>query len=148
MQLVPIPNTDEPPRAGTHSELVAGVVASTRDLYARKGFVAPWIGYLAFDEGEYVGTCAFVGPPEGREVEIAYYSFPACQRAGVATRMTGELLKVARLQVPAVTVVAHTMREEGPSTIILRKHGFKLLGEVKHPEDGPVWKWALSDPAS
>ncbi|RYZ00012.1 MAG: hypothetical protein EOO24_16805 [Comamonadaceae bacterium] len=74
---------------------------------------------------------------------MAYYTFPQFERTGVATRMAGELLKVAQAHAPHVTLIAHTLREEGPSTSILRKHGFQLLGDVQHPEDGVVWKWAL-----
>ena len=40
-------------------------------------------------------------------------------------------------------VIAHTLPEEGPSPVILRKLGFEWMGEIVHPEDGPVWKWRL-----
>ena len=42
-----------------------------------------------------------------------------------------------------MTVFAQTLPEESASTSILRKLGFRLLGRVEHPEDGPVWEWEL-----
>jgi hypothetical protein len=40
-------------------------------------------------------------------------------------------------------IVAHTLPQAGASTSILKRLGFECLGELQHPEDGPVWKWRL-----
>lgn len=129
---------------GAH-EAVAGVLAAMRDLYARRGFVPPWMGYLAVENGVAVGTCGFAAPPDDGVVEIAYFSFPGNEGRGLATRMAAELLALAMplARQNRYQVIAHTLPEEGPSPVILRKLGFEWLGEIVHPEDGPVWKWRL-----
>ena len=38
-------------------------------------------------------------------------------------------------------VRAHTLPERNASCRVLTKCGFKLIGEVNDPEDGPVWRW-------
>lgn len=38
---------------------------------------------------------------------------------------------------------SQTLPEENASTSILKKLGFRLVGTVEHPEDGPVWEWEL-----
>jgi hypothetical protein len=43
-----------------------------------------------------------------------------------------------------VTVTAQTLPEENPSTSVLRKLNFRMVGSVEHPEDGLVWEWQLS----
>ncbi len=118
--------------------------AATVEMYATGGFHRPWIGYVALEDGKAVGFCAFKSPPVEGRVEIAYFTFPDCEGRGVATRMAGLLVEVARRTDSAVTVVAQTLPAEGASTAILRKLGFHLLGSVQHPTDGEVWEWALT----
>lgn len=126
-------------------EATSGVRDAMRDLYARRGFLPPWIGYLAVENGAVVGTCGFAAPPVDGVVEIAYFSFPGNEGRGLATRMAAELLALSQplAQQNQYQVIAHTMPEEGPSPVILRKLGFEWQGEIVHPEDGPVWKWRL-----
>jgi RimJ/RimL family protein N-acetyltransferase len=59
--------------------------------------------------------------------------------------MASELIRLARDKMPAVTVAAQTLPEENASTSVLKKLRFRLVGNVEHPEDGPVWEWQLSD---
>lgn len=129
---------------GAH-EAAAGVLDAMRDLYTRRGFQPPWIGYLAVEDGAVVGTCGFAAPPDDDVVEIAYFSFPGNEGCGLATRMAADLLALAmpHVQRNRYQVIAHTLPEDGPSPVILRKLGFEWLGEIAHPEDGPVWKWRL-----
>lgn len=129
---------------GPLPEIARSAVESTVEMYARVGWVAPWIGYLAIEEGACVGTCAFTGPPGEGRVEIAYFTFPGQEGRGVATRMAGRLLDLAREAAPGVVVTAHTLREEGASTRILRRLGFVLEGPAEHPRDGPIWIWRLA----
>lgn len=102
----------------------------------------PWTGYLAEEEGQFVGTCAFKTPPQSGQVEIAYFTFPGHEGRGVATRMAEHLIRIAR-QEGMRRIVAQTLPEPGPSTAILRKLGFRRAGELIHPEDGLVWEWEL-----
>jgi ribosomal-protein-alanine N-acetyltransferase len=119
------------------------VVQATTALYERKGFHSPWIGYVAVELGNVVGTCGFAGPPKNAEVEVAYFTFPGNEGHGIATRMANELLLASLPQARAAEVrfIAHTLPVEGPSTSILRKLNFELLGGIVHEEDGEVWKW-------
>nr|WP_255581726.1 GNAT family protein [Cupriavidus sp. AU9028] len=102
----------------------------------------PWGGYLAEEDGQFVGTCAYKTPPQSGQVEIAYFTFPGQEGRGVATRMARQLIGIAQREGVAV-VVAQTLPEPGASTAILQKLGFRRAGEVIHPEDGLVWQWEL-----
>jgi ribosomal-protein-alanine N-acetyltransferase len=117
----------------------AAVLDGTVQLYRAAGFVAPWIAYLAVEEGTCVGTCAFKAPPRDGCVEIAYYSF--AEGRGVATRMASALVDIASQSGPGLAVKAQTLPEESASTAVLRKLDFELRGPVEHPEDGTVWEW-------
>lgn len=122
-------------------DVVAQTVQATLDLYKRKGFVPPWVGYLAQKDAHIVGSCGFAGPPVSGEAEIAYLTFPGNEGKGIASQMAIALMREARRTAAAEVFIAHTLPEEGPSTTILRKLGFECLGVIDHPEDGPVWKW-------
>jgi len=146
MQLVPI---EQEGAFGIAAEdpsgSVAGVLELTNALYSRRGFEPPWICYLAQEQGMWVGTCGFAGPPSDGEIELAYFTFPGQEGRGVATRMATALLALTG---PAASIrrlrfVAHTLPQEGTSTRILRRLGFSLLGTIVHPEDGEVWKWRV-----
>lgn len=128
--------------ASSH-DVLADVVTATVDLYLRRGFVVPWIGYVAVEDGVVVGSCGFAAPASGGEAEIAYFTFPGHEGKGVATRMATALMalseEAARTQ--GIRFIAHTLPAEGASTSILRKLGFELLGTIQHDEDGEIWKW-------
>jgi [ribosomal protein S5]-alanine N-acetyltransferase len=138
-------NATETPRDRT--EALVALVDATLSLYQRRGAIEPWIGYVAVENGEWVGGCGFAGPPQGGEAEIAYTSFAGHEGRGVATRMAQELLRLARpaAQAAGVRFIAHTLPEEGASTRILRKLGFQGPQAIVHPDDGPVWKWVEPD---
>jgi len=106
---------------------------------------APFGAYLAADSGssEAVGTCAFVTGPIGREVEIAYFTFPPHEGRGIATAMALALVDVARASGAVDTVCAHTLREPSASTRVLARAGFGGRRDVVHAEDGPIWRWEL-----
>jgi [ribosomal protein S5]-alanine N-acetyltransferase len=145
MRLVPIDQSATTLHEGLLSETSAAAetVRATLDLYKRRGFHPPWIGYLGIEDGTYVGGCGFASPPVGSEVEIAYFTFPGNEGRGVATRMAAELIRITRsTDGNTVTYIAHTLPQEGASTAILRKLGFALVGPIEHPEDGTVWKWS------
>jgi [ribosomal protein S5]-alanine N-acetyltransferase len=145
MQLVPIEITGAVHFPGLFAEGVAAeVVKATVDLYSRRGYVVPWIGYLAVEANKIVGACGFAGPPIDLEAEVAYFTFPGNEGRGVATRMAGELLRISRSAAAQARVrfIAHTLPEECASTSVLRKLGFSFECEINHPEDGPIWKWS------
>ncbi len=125
--------------------LVRNVAAAQAHLYARTGAAPPWVGYLARDPASnmLVGTCSFVGNPKDGEVEIAYFTFPGAEGRGWGAGMAAALTVMA-LDAPEVDrVIAHTLRQEGPSTRILRGLGYERVGDVIDADEGPVWRWAL-----
>jgi ribosomal-protein-alanine N-acetyltransferase len=127
--------------AGSIPEVARSAIGSTVQLYCRVGWVRPWVGYLAIEEGECVGTCAFTRAPRDNTVEIAYFTFPGNEGRGVATRMGASLVSMAAKEAPSVAVTAHTLPGEGASTRVLRKLGFVFDGPRIHEEDGPIWVW-------
>jgi [ribosomal protein S5]-alanine N-acetyltransferase len=113
------------------------------DLYERAPPVAPWIGYLAEDEGagDIVGSCGYKDRCRDGMVEIAYFSFPGYERRGFASEMARRLTHLALGQPDVQIVRAHTLAEENASVRILRRLQFAHLGTVEDPDDGPVWRW-------
>ena len=92
--------------------------------------------------GVVVGQCAFKGPPSAdMAVEIAYMVAPEHQGKGYATEAATALTGFALGSGQVRVVRAHTLRENNASTRVLNKCGFRHLGEVIDPEDGPVWRW-------
>ena len=143
MHLVSIPRDGNVSLSGiTLPEAATLVVASTVQLYARRGYVEPWIGYLAIEGGNCVGGCGFTSPPAGGIVEIAYFTYPDFERRGIATRMAQRLISIAQECDPSVRIIAHTLTEENASNHILKKLGFAFTGTVDHPEDGKIWEWS------
>jgi ribosomal-protein-alanine N-acetyltransferase len=105
---------------GGHRELVREVADQTRAFAAGAGALPPWGGFLALDGASraVVGTCAYKGPPDANgAVEIAYFTFPEQQGRGYATAIADA------------------------SARVLEKLGFRHLGEITRPEDGPIWRW-------
>jgi len=143
MHLIPIPRDGNVSLSGiTLPEVATSVIASTVQLYARGGYVEPWLGYLAIEGGKCVGGCGFTSPPADDVVEIAYFTYPDFEGRGVATHMAQRLISIAQEYNPSVRIIAHTLAEENASNHILGKLGFACTGTVDHPEDGKIWEWS------
>lgn len=105
----------------------------------------PWI--LGFrlvrrSDGAEVGQCGFKGPPDiAGTVEVSYYVASEFEGRGYATQAAEALTRFAMADGRVQTVCAHTLPEQNASTRILKKCGFKHVGEVVDPDDGPVWRW-------
>lgn len=125
-------------------EVALSVLQSTQELYEVAGYVPPWLGYLAIDAGQCVGTCAFKSAPVDGRVEIAYFTFPPHEGRGVATSMANSLIGLTRMYAPGTQVFARTLAESNASTRILEKLGFRRTAVLEHPEDGTIWEWELS----
>jgi len=130
---------------GALPDVGRSAIDSTVQLYAKVGWIRPWTGYLAFEDGTCVGTCAFVSAPKNNIVEIAYFTFPGYEGRGFATRMAASLVALAKDCAPEVSITAHTLAEENASTRILRKVGFVFAGPRVHEEDGQIWVWRHGD---
>ncbi len=114
-------------------------------LLAAATHADPWIlGFNMFrrDDSILVGQCGFKGPPNADgTVEIAYFVEPDFRGSGYATE-AAEALTMHALKHDGVRLVrAHTLPERNASTSVLTKAGFRNVGEVIDPEDGPVWRW-------
>ena len=106
---------------------------------------APWGSYWALcgEKDAYVGICGFKASPDrSATVEIAYYTFPACEGRGVATQMARGLTELARSR-GIDAVVAHTLAQFTASVAVLQHLGFAKGGTVHDPEDGEIWAWRL-----
>ena len=120
--------------------LVANCVA-TADLYRRIGYVEPWVGYVAVDDGEGVGGGAFVGAPKDNCVEIAYFTLTDKEGQGYATRTVAWLIEIARRNDPRIVLKAFTLQEHNASTSILQRFSFRVVGDAHDEDAGAVWEW-------
>ena len=128
-------------------ELAKDVMKSTAEMYKIEGYLPPWIGYLAIDGDDCIGTCAFKTPPVNGRVEIAYFTFPGKEGRGIASQMAKCLINLARHEVPGICIYAQTLPEQNASTHILEKLRFRKIATLAHPEDGIVWEWELTTKA-
>jgi RimJ/RimL family protein N-acetyltransferase len=126
-------------------EIARQSVAAAVGYYERAGYREPWISYLAREQGEYLGTCTFRGPPDHDGVEIGYFTFPGNEGRGVATRMAYGLVAIARQALPGVVVTAQTLPKAGASARVLTRLGFEQAGAATHAQEGPVVLWRLRD---
>jgi RimJ/RimL family protein N-acetyltransferase len=110
----------------------------------------PWLhGFKMVDRatGAVVGGCGFKGPPNAeRIVELAYGVNPEYQGRGYATESAKALVAFAFRQGLVRIVCAHTLAGNIASERVLAKAGFKHLGDVIDPEDGPVVRWERHNP--
>ncbi len=109
----------------------------------------PWVfGFrvLLRDTGTVVGTCGFKGPPVDGVVEIAYATNPELTGRGYATEAAQALIDYAASRSEVRLVRAHTLLDAPASKRILAKCGFRYIGEVVEPDDGPVARFELSPP--
>lgn len=122
-------------RAEVSPDWLAAVRASESMDPWRHGF-----SIVHRETGRPVGNCGFKGPPADSVVEIAYGINPEHQGKGYATEAAEALTRFAFSQ-DVRTVRAHTFSEANASTRVLTKCGFRHVGQVIDPEDGPVWRW-------
>ena len=141
MKLLPIKEKTEDNETFTSSPLCAEILPMTIDFYKKVGFVQPWIGYFAEENGQIVGCAGFKGKPINGTVEIAYGTFEQYQKQGIATDMCKQLVELSRSTDPSIRITARTLPEENFSISVLRKNNFLLTGVVNDPEDGDVWEW-------
>ena len=169
MQLLQCPESGElPDGVDSLPEMMQHAAEQGEQHQEKVAYTPPWVGYLAVIEGAViedpdgdslivVGGCGFKGPPTDqneaaglapepgvRRVEIAYFTLPDHEGQGHATAMARELVRLSLEADSSVVVAAQTLREEGPSTSILKKLGFQLHAELIHPEDGEVWEWRVN----
>lgn len=141
MKLLPIKEKLEDNEAFINNPLCAETLPMTIDFYKRVGFVQPWIGYYAEENGNIIGCAGFKGKPVNETIEIAYGTFEQYQKQGKGTEMCKQLVQLSLSTDPSIRITARTLPEENFSTSILKKNNFILMGVVNDPEDGDVWEW-------
>ena len=112
--------------------------------YNKPVVAGQWMSFLIVSDinSLVVGTCAFKTTPVPNGcVEIAYVTFPGQRGHGFATSTAAALAKLAFETHRVSRVIARTLPERNASCRVLEKSGFRLIGEVIDPEDGPVWEW-------
>ena len=107
----------------------------------------PWIHGFRLErqtDRAVVGTCGFKGPPTPESVvEIAYSVESEHRNQGYATEAAEALVSYAFNDSIVRVVRAHTLPLANASTRVLTRCGFRHIGEVIDPDDGPVWRWEI-----
>jgi hypothetical protein len=75
MELIPINQRLNENEEFISNPLCQESIYVTIDFYEKVGFVRPWIGYYARQNGVLVGVACFKGKPVKGTVEIAYGTF-------------------------------------------------------------------------
>jgi RimJ/RimL family protein N-acetyltransferase len=94
------------------------------------------------EDGLVVGSGGFKGPPDSAGiVEVAYDIVPSFQGRGYATEAAAAVVAFALASGQVRLLRSHTRPEANASTRVLLKCGFRHVGAVVDPDDGPVWRW-------
>jgi [ribosomal protein S5]-alanine N-acetyltransferase len=101
-----------------------------------------WMHFFLDPDGRLVGSGGFVGPPQDGVAEIGYEIAPEFRGRGYATEAARAMVAKARAN-GAQAVIAHTLTHQNPSTSVLKRLGFRFVGEVPDGEQGTVWQWRL-----
>ncbi len=141
MELIPIKETLEENKEFISNPLCIETIQMTIDFYKKVGFVQPWIGYYAKENGEFVGSAGFKGKPINGIIEIAYGTLEQYRKQGIGTAICKLLVHLSLQTDPSLKITARTLPEENFSTKILKKNNFIFIGTVNDVEDGEVWEW-------
>lgn len=115
------------------------------EYYVKIGFNLPWVGYFVVRENQIVGSCGFTGQPKERKVEIAYWTFKAFERQGIASFSCKELIQISQKTDPTIIITAKTAPEYNASTKILQNNRFIYTEIVQDEEIGDAWLWTLNN---
>jgi DNA polymerase-4 len=130
-------------------EVFPDSVRRTRDVLAADPDGGRWGTrlFLLDEPPALVGWGGFKGPPDGDgTVELGYAVAPGFRRRGIATEAVRQMLDDAWSEPEVRAVLAHTLAERNPSTMVLEATGFAFDAEV---DGGPrVWRWRHDRPAA
>jgi [ribosomal protein S5]-alanine N-acetyltransferase len=141
MKLIPIKERLEENRKFNRNPLCREILQQTIDFYKKVGFVRPWIGYFAEENGVLVGAGAFKGQPVNGTLEIAYGTFEKYREQGIGTMICRKLVELSLRSDSSIRITARTLPEKNFSVRILEKNNFIFNATVDDPEDGEVWEW-------
>ncbi len=115
-----------------------------RDFAREHATDMSWWNYLIIHrhDARLIGTCGYKGAPgPDGTVEIGYEIADGYQGRGFASEAARALLDNAFEFEAVAAVTAHTLAEENASCGVLRKLGFRFIGEHVDIEDGRIWEW-------
>lgn len=144
IELIPINEKREENEELLNNPLCREIIYMTIDFHKKVGFAPPWIGYLAKQNDDLVGSAGFKGPPINGTVEIAYGTFEQYRKQGIGTAICRALVDLALKTNPFIKITVRTISEENFSARILEKNNFTCIGTVNDPEDGEVWEWVFN----
>lgn len=109
LRLIPIGEGGSPARCpGTMTPAARDAVEGTAHLYSEIGFHPPWIGYLVDWDGDVVGACAFLSPPQDGRVDIVCQTFAEYEGRGLSAEMERQLVQMARDHDASLEVVTRS----------------------------------------
>lgn len=115
-------------------EMLAGLAATIRAEFSPSA-------WMMVEDGEIVGLCSIVRPPQGGDIHIGYGVAPTRQGRGYTTRAIGQVLEWGRNDPRVALISAETGVENIASQRVLEHNGFVRTGERIDAEDGPVICW-------
>ena len=142
MKFLPIEKVDHLNQAFIHNPECMEMITVFQELYSKRGFEKPWIGYFAYsDSNEIIGIAGFKGKPKNGKVEISYGTFHGSRQQGLGTKLCQQLVVLCHQHDKKLIIIARTLPENNASTKILRKNGFEFAGPVWDEDEGDVWEW-------
>jgi len=115
------------------------VVALLRGVATEVGDEAAW---MMVEGGEAVGMISVKERDAQGRWDIGYGVAPSREGRGHATAAVAALAQLAQAA-GAAGLTAETLPDSGASPQVLRRNGFRCIGQHDHPEDGLVDQWAL-----
>src|SRR5690606_7639420 len=92
-----------------------------------------------------IGLGGYVGVPDPNgQVEIGYGIAPAYRGQGYATEAAQAMINNAFAHDSVQTVIAHTLAEQNASVQVLTKCGLRVVDTIESPEEGNIWRWAIT----
>jgi RimJ/RimL family protein N-acetyltransferase len=126
------------PASWPHEYLDAPALEYLCNRVMEPGHAGWWLYFMVLEDGgaarTLIGTAGYKGPPaDDGTVEVGYGVVRDQQRRGYASEAVRALLERAFV-VPAVTrVIAETLPELTASIGVLRKCGFRFIGDGAEP---------------
>ena len=128
------------------AELGVEALQYSLNKLSQSGEEKGWLTYFTIHkkDNKLIGNGGYKGRPTNEgTVELGYEIALEYRNHGLATEMTKGLIKNAFKNNKVISIIAHTLIQENPSTKVLTKCGFEKIEEINDPEDGLMWKWEL-----
>ena len=128
------------------AELGVGALQYSLNKLSQSGEEKGWLTYFPIHkkDNKLIGSGGYKGRPTNEgTVELGYEIAFEYRNRGLATEMAKGLIENAFKDSRVSSIIAHTLRQENPSTKVLTKCGFDKIEEINDPDDGLMWKWEL-----